>query len=77
MDIHVGARIQGVIDVLETSEAPENGHVIIRASSPKNRLGLTTQLEGNLTTAMNENKICFYKYISNKKRAKRAIHYWM
>lgn len=32
----------GVIDVLETSEAPENGHVIIRASSPKNMLGLTT-----------------------------------
>lgn len=61
-----------VIVVLETSEAPES--VISRASSQKNMLGLTTQLESNLTTAMKENKNCFSEYISNKKRAKENFH---
>lgn len=37
-------------------------------------LGLTTQLESNLTTAMKENKNCFSEYISNKKRAKENFH---
>lgn len=65
----------GVIDVLETSEAPENGLVINRDSSPKNMLGLTIQLETNLATAMKENKNCFYKYIINKRRAKEKFPY--
>ncbi|GAB0180778.1 hypothetical protein GRJ2_000543100 [Grus japonensis] len=32
------------------------------------------QLELNLATAIKENKKCFYKYISNKRRAKENLH---
>ncbi|KAK4823476.1 hypothetical protein QYF61_002523 [Mycteria americana] len=32
------------------------------------------QLELNLATAIKDNKICFYKYISNKRRAKENLH---
>lgn len=64
----------GVIAVLQTSEAPVNGHARIRASSPKNKFGSVTQLEVNLVTAMKENKNCFYKYISNKRRPKENFH---
>ena len=32
------------------------------------------QLELNLATAVKDNKECFYKYISNKRRAKENLH---
>ena len=32
------------------------------------------QLELNLATAVKDNKKCFYKYISNKRRAKENLH---
>ncbi|KAK4826796.1 hypothetical protein QYF61_011604, partial [Mycteria americana] len=32
------------------------------------------QLEFNLATAINDNKKCFYKYISNKRRARENLH---
>ena len=32
------------------------------------------QLELNLATAIKDNKKCFYKYISNKRRAKENLH---
>ncbi|KAK4819995.1 hypothetical protein QYF61_017374 [Mycteria americana] len=32
------------------------------------------QLEFNMATAIKDNKKCFYKYISNKKRAKEILH---
>jgi len=32
------------------------------------------QLELNLTTAIKDNKKCFYKQVSNKKRAKDNLH---
>ena len=32
------------------------------------------QLELNLATAIKDNKKCFYKYVSNKRRAKENLH---
>ena len=32
------------------------------------------QIEVNLATAIKDNKKCFYKYISNKRRAKKNLH---
>lgn len=39
------------IEVLETTEAPENGHIGIKASSSKKVLGSTAQLKCNCTNA--------------------------
>lgn len=39
VEIHAVARTQ-FIDVLETSEVPENGHVIIGASSSEKHFGI-------------------------------------
>jgi len=35
------------------------------------------QVELRLATVVRDNKNCFYKYISNKKRAKENLPYWM
>lgn len=34
----------------------------------------TTHLELNVATAVKDNKKCFYKYVSNKRRAKENLH---
>jgi len=35
------------------------------------------QLELHLATAIKDNKKCFYKYISNKRRAKENLHHFL
>ena len=51
MEIHVAAKTQGFLDVLETTEAPKNGHVGIRASSPRMVVGPIAQLNCIYTNA--------------------------
>lgn len=50
MEIH-GSKDTRVIDVLETTEAPENGHAGIRASPSEKGAGLLTQLKCICTNA--------------------------
>jgi len=39
MEIHVAAKTKGLIDVLETTEVPENGHIGIGTAFPKKVAG--------------------------------------
>ncbi|KAK4824952.1 hypothetical protein QYF61_021640 [Mycteria americana] len=52
MKIHVAAKTKGLcVDVLETTEEPENGHVGIRVSPPKKVTGSIAQLKCIYTNA--------------------------
>lgn len=51
-----GNKDRRVSDVLETMEAPENGHVGIRASLPKEVVESTAQWKGLYTSTHNMNK---------------------
>ena len=60
----MGSKDARVIDVLETMEAPENGHIEIRASPPKKVAGSIAQLKCIYTNA---------RRMGNKQEALEAI----
>lgn len=51
MEIHIAAKTQRLIDVLETTEVSENGHVGIRTSAPKKAMESITQQKCIYTSA--------------------------
>lgn len=71
------------IDVLETSEAPENGHVLMWASSPKNMLGTTTHVGNDNWKVIwllpcKKIKIASINTSAIKGELRKiSIHYWM
>ncbi|KAK4827581.1 hypothetical protein QYF61_019483 [Mycteria americana] len=63
-----------VYDLWKNGQATQEDYkAVVRLSREKIRRP-KAQLELNLATAIKDNKKCFYKYISNKRRAKKNLH---
>ncbi|KAK4828655.1 hypothetical protein QYF61_000303 [Mycteria americana] len=67
-------RKKRVYDLWKKGQATQEDYKdVVRLCREKIRRA-KAQLELNLATAINDNKKCFYKYISNKRRAKENLH---
>ncbi|KAK4832789.1 hypothetical protein QYF61_025657 [Mycteria americana] len=65
---------KGVYDLWKKGQATQEDYKdVMRLCREKSRRS-KAQLELNLATAIKDNKKCFYKYISNKRRAKENLH---
>ncbi|KAK4806350.1 hypothetical protein QYF61_017219 [Mycteria americana] len=63
-----------IYDFWKTEQATQEDYKdVMRLCREKSRRA-KAQLELNLATAIKDNKKCFYKYISNKRRAKENLH---
>ena len=65
---------QGIYDLWKKGQAiQENYKDVMRLCRGKIR-STKAQLEPNMATAVKDNKKCFYKYMSNKRRTKENLH---
>ncbi|KAK4824299.1 LOW QUALITY PROTEIN: hypothetical protein QYF61_013044 [Mycteria americana] len=63
-----------VYDLWRKGQATQEDYMHVMGLCRKKIRRAKTQLELNLATAVKDNKKCFYKYISNKRRAKENLH---